>query len=90
YLRALAAMYIHMMFCAVEVYEILELLMKDYRKLHYRDMAGYSLVFFDEFIYQLLNDKHVCDIILPHLPKQQILEESGELGLCKSRLLEAM
>lgn len=90
YLRALAAMYIRMTFRAVEVYEILEPLMKDYRKLRYRDMAGYSLVFFDEFIYQLLNDERVCDIILPRLPKRQILEESGELGPRKSRLLEAM
>ncbi|KAI6036791.1 hypothetical protein PISMIDRAFT_68455, partial [Pisolithus microcarpus 441] len=75
---------------AHQVYEILEPLMKDYRKLRYRDMAGYSLVFFDEFIYQLLNDERVCDIILPRLPKRQILEESGELGPRKSRLLEAM
>lgn len=90
YMRALAAMYIRMTFRAVEVYETLEPLMKDYRKLRYRDMAGYSLIFFDEFIYQLLSEERVCDIILPRLPKRQILEESGELGPRKSRLLEAM
>lgn len=90
YMRALAAMYIRMTFRAVEVYEILEPLMKDYRKLRYRDMAGYSLVYFDEYIHQLLTEERVCDIILPRLPKRQILEENGELGPRKSRLLDAM
>jgi pre-mRNA-splicing factor 38A len=41
YLRALAAMYIRMTFQAVEVYEILEPLLKDYRKLRQRDMSKY-------------------------------------------------
>ena len=40
YLRALAAMYVRMTFRAVEVYEILEPLLKDYRKLRYRDMCN--------------------------------------------------
>ena len=39
YLRALAAMYIRMTFRAVEVYEILEPLLKDFRKLRYRSMG---------------------------------------------------
>lgn len=39
YMRALAAMYIRMTFHAVEVYETLEPLMKDFRKLRYRDMC---------------------------------------------------
>ncbi|KIM58703.1 hypothetical protein SCLCIDRAFT_1218394 [Scleroderma citrinum Foug A] len=90
YMRALAAMYIRMTFRSVEVYEILEPLMKDYRKLRYHDMAGYSLVYFDEFIYQLLTEERACDIILPRLPKRQTLEESGEIGPRKSRLLDAM
>ncbi|GAB1517224.1 hypothetical protein RhiTH_000268 [Rhizoctonia solani] len=39
YLRALAAMYIRMTFPPVEVYELLEPLLKDYRKLRLRNMA---------------------------------------------------
>ena len=39
YLRALAIMYIRMTFRSVEVYEILEPLLKDYRKLRYRGMS---------------------------------------------------
>lgn len=41
YMRALAAMYVRMTFRAVEVYEILEPLMKDYRRLRYRDMCTF-------------------------------------------------
>ncbi|KAH7889863.1 PRP38 family-domain-containing protein [Phlebopus sp. FC_14] len=90
YMRALAAMYIRMTFRTVEVYELLEPLMKDYRKLRYRDMAGYSLTYFDEFIHTLLTEERVCDIILPRIAKRQTLEETGEIGPRKSRLLDAM
>jgi len=90
YMRALAAMYIRLTFRAVEVYEILEPLMKDYRKLRYRDMAGYTLTHFDEFVYNLLTEERVCDIILPRIAKRQTLEENGDIGPRKSRLLDAM
>lgn len=39
YLRALAAFYIRMTFRAVDVYELLEPLLKDFRKLRYRNMS---------------------------------------------------
>ena len=39
YLRALAALYIRMTFRAVDVYELLEPLLKDYRKLRSRNMC---------------------------------------------------
>ncbi|KAF9532373.1 PRP38 family-domain-containing protein [Crepidotus variabilis] len=90
YLRALAALYIRMTFPGAEVYETLEPLLKDYRKLRLRNMGGYVLTFIDEFVYELLTEERVCDIILPRLPKRQILEDNGELGPRKSRLLAAM
>jgi len=90
YLRALAAMYIRMTFRAVDVYEMLEPLLKDYRKLRYRDMAGYTLTFMDEFVDQLITEERVCDIILPRLAKRQVLEENGDIGPRKSRLLDAL
>ncbi|KIM87668.1 hypothetical protein PILCRDRAFT_815248 [Piloderma croceum F 1598] len=90
YLRALAAMYIRLTFRAVDVYEMLEPLLKDYRKLRNRDMGGYSLTFMDEFVDQLLTEERVCDIILPRLAKRQVLEENGEIGPRKSRLLDAL
>ena len=42
YLRALAAIYIRMTFRAAEVYEVLEPLLKDYRKLRYRDQSKHT------------------------------------------------
>ncbi|THU99154.1 PRP38-domain-containing protein [Dendrothele bispora CBS 962.96] len=90
YLRALAAIYVRMTFRAVEVYELLEPLLKDYRKLRYRDMGGYRLTFIDEFADSLLSEERVCDIIMPRLPKRQVLEENGDIGPRKSRLLDAL
>jgi pre-mRNA-splicing factor 38A len=52
--------------------------------------AGYNLTFMDEFVDQLLTEERVCDLILPRLQKRSILEENGELGPRKSRLLDAM
>jgi len=83
-------MYIRMTFRAVEVYDLLEPLLKDFRKLRMRSMAGYTLTFMDEFVDSLLVEERVCDIILPRLQKRQILEENGEIGPRKSRLLDAM
>ncbi|KZP29921.1 PRP38-domain-containing protein [Athelia psychrophila] len=90
YLRAVAAFYVRLTFRAVDVYEILEPLLKDYRKIRYRDMAGYTLTYMDEFVNQLLTEERVCDIILPRMAKRQTLEENGEIGPRKSRLLDAL
>ncbi|KAI0747816.1 PRP38 family-domain-containing protein [Daedaleopsis nitida] len=90
YLRALAVFYIRMTFRPVDVYEILEPLLKDYRKIRYLGMGGYSLIYMDEFVDQLLTDERVCDLILPRLTKRDVLEELGEIGPRKSRLLDAM
>lgn len=106
YLRALAAMYIRMTFRAAEVYEILEPLMKDFRKIRYRNQSasffalsvllcsphtdGYHLTYMDEFVDSLLTEERVCDIILPRITKRDVLEDNGEIGPRKSRLLDAM
>lgn len=51
YLRALAAIYIRMTFQATEVYDVLEPLLKDYRKLRYRDQSKHTA--YDHAIYHL-------------------------------------
>ncbi|KAK0445393.1 PRP38 family-domain-containing protein [Armillaria borealis] len=79
YLRALAAMYIRMTFRAVEVYDLLEPLLKDFRKLRLRNMAGYSLTFIDEFADALLTEE-----------AHKFLKKTGDIGPRKSRLLDAM
>ncbi|CUA75058.1 Pre-mRNA-splicing factor 38A [Xenopus laevis] [Rhizoctonia solani] len=90
YLRALAAMYIRMTFPAVEIYELLEPLLKDYRKIRLRNMAGYSLTYMDEFVDQLLTEERVCDIILPRMAKREVLEDTEGLAPRTSVLLNAM
>jgi len=90
YLRALAAIYVRMTFRPADVYEILEPLLKDYRKLRYRDQSSYRLAYMDEFVDQLLNEERVCDLILPRIAKREVLEENGELAPRQSRLLAAM
>lgn len=52
--------------------------------------AGYYLTYIDEFVDQLLNEERVCDIILPRIPKREVLEENGEVTPRQSRLLDAM
>ena len=97
-----------MTFRPVDVYEVLEPLLKDYRKLRYRNQceyssfvatqpivkllssAGYHLTYIDEFVDELLNEERVCDLILPRIPKRDVLEENGELAPRQSRLLAAM
>ncbi|CAA7267962.1 unnamed protein product [Cyclocybe aegerita] len=65
YLRALAALYIRMTFRPVDIYELLEPLLKDYRKLRQRNMTGYSLVFMDKFVYSLLTEERLEQIKKP-------------------------
>lgn len=50
YLRALAAMYIRLTFRAVDVYEMLEPLLKDYRKLRNRDMGKWLILSNSRFV----------------------------------------
>ncbi|KAJ7273382.1 PRP38 family-domain-containing protein [Mycena rebaudengoi] len=87
YLRALADFYLRMTFRAVDVFEPV---LKDYRKLRLRNMAGCSLTYMDEFSEQLLTEERVCDRILPRLTKRCTLEENGEIGPRQSRLLDAL
>ncbi|EJU05031.1 PRP38-domain-containing protein, partial [Dacryopinax primogenitus] len=90
YLRALAALYIRLVFRPAEVYELLEPLLKDYRKIRLRNMSGYVLTYMDEYIDELLREERVCDIILPRMTKRDILEEVEGLAPRQSLLLDAM
>lgn len=81
-------MYIRLTFRSMEVYEILEPLMKDYRKLRYHQVGGYILTTFDEFVDDLLIKDRVCDIILPRLTRRDVLEETEGLPPRKSLLDE--
>ncbi|KAI8911293.1 Pre-mRNA-splicing factor 38, partial [Powellomyces hirtus] len=80
YLRALGAFYLRLTGSSVEIYQYLEPLLLDYRKLRRRNISGeFELTYMDEFVDQLLRSDRVCDTILPRITKRHILEESGEL-----------
>ncbi|KAF9915526.1 hypothetical protein BX616_005976 [Lobosporangium transversale] len=78
YLRALGAFYLRLVGKPVDIYNYLEPLLDDSRKLRKRG-AGYSIIHMDEFIDDLLREERVCDIVLPRLVKRHVLEDAGEL-----------
>ncbi|TPX70029.1 hypothetical protein SpCBS45565_g02062 [Spizellomyces sp. 'palustris'] len=80
YLRALGAFYLRLTGTAVEIYQYLEPLLLDYRKLRRRNISGeFELTHVDEFVDDLLRSERVCDTILPRITKRHILEENGDL-----------
>lgn len=82
YLVALAAFYVRLTFePAREVYETLEPLLADGRKLRRRmgREGGYRCSFLDEFVDELLTKERVCGTSLRQLPKRIVLEDLGQL-----------
>ncbi|KAJ3304600.1 Pre-mRNA-splicing factor 38A [Kappamyces sp. JEL0829] len=78
YLAALAVFYLRLTGTSLEVYQTLEPLLEDRRKLRKRLPDGsYKLTFMDEFVDELLHSDHSCDTILPRLTKRYILEDQG-------------
>jgi pre-mRNA-splicing factor 38A len=86
YLRALGAFYLRLTANAVTVYNILEPLYCDYRKLAYRSTSGWEIKRMDEFIDELLCEELVCDIALPHILGRHQLELQGLMIPYKSCL----
>ncbi|KAF9928206.1 hypothetical protein FBU30_002549 [Linnemannia zychae] len=88
YLRALGAFYLRLVGKPVDIYNYLEPLLDDSRKLRKRGMGGYSLIHMDEFIDDLLREERVCDVVLPRLTKRYVLEDAGELDPRISQVLD--
>lgn len=86
YLRALGAFYLRLTGKSKEIYQYLEPLLNDYRKLRVRAGDGYSLTHMDSFIDDLLHKDRVCDIILPRLTSRYVLEQNDELEPRESAL----
>ncbi|PWY98077.1 PRP38-domain-containing protein [Testicularia cyperi] len=91
YLRALVAFYIRLTASSTDVYELLEPMLQDYRKLRWRGPGGdYYISHMDEFIDELLREERVCDIILPRLTKRDICEARDGLLPRISKLEDAL
>lgn len=80
YVRCLGAMYLRLTGNSLEVYEYLEPLLSDFRRIKkMTKMGAFEISHIDEFIDLLLNEDRVCEIILPRLQKRSVLEENGQL-----------
>ncbi|MBW0512121.1 hypothetical protein O181_051836 [Austropuccinia psidii MF-1] len=91
YLRALAAFYVRLTFTPLNVYQTLEPLLVDYRKLRVRELDGsFTLTTFDQFIDQLLTESIVLQVVLPRLTSRKVLEEMESLQVRKSTLAIAL
>ncbi|CAG8543422.1 21982_t:CDS:2 [Cetraspora pellucida] len=87
YLRALGAFYLRLVGTSLEIYQYLEPLLYDYRKLRKRTIdGGFTIIHMDEFIDELLREDRVCDTILPRIIKRYVLEENDELQPRESAL----
>ena len=80
YLTALSAFYIRLTGTSKEIFEQLEPLLQDKRKLRRKLITGsYDITFMDEFVDELLTSDRCCDTILPRLTSRFTLEEQGDL-----------
>jgi len=79
YARILGAFYMRLVGTSVDVYNYLEPLYNDFRRIRVKTDEGYLVYHVDEFISDLLHNDHVCDITLPHLPKRMLLEHAHKL-----------
>ncbi|OCL13656.1 pre-mRNA-processing factor, partial [Glonium stellatum] len=75
YLRALAAFYIRLAWEPVEIYQTLEPLLSDYRKLKRRTRDGFTLTYMDQFVDDLLTKDRMCATSLWKLPSRANLED---------------
>jgi pre-mRNA-splicing factor 38A len=87
YVRVLGAFYKRLSGRPANIYESLEPLLTDYRKLRYRDTYEWRLQHVDEFIHALLTESRVCGISLPRLPARQVLQDEGYLDEYKSPIV---
>lgn len=83
YVRALGCFYVRMTGSPPDIYEALEPLYRDKRKLRVWSAASqeWSILHMDEFIHQLLDPKNnIMGLALPRLPQRRALQEAGYLA----------
>jgi pre-mRNA-splicing factor 38A len=89
YLSMLAAVYIRLVAPSHEVYELLEPMLADYRKIRIRNADGtFGIVHIDQVIDCLLQESFYLSISLPRLTPRFALENAGKIGSRESRLFQ--
>lgn len=87
YVRVLGAFYLRLTGTVADVYQYLEPLYNDYRKIRHKLSDGnFTLTHVDEFIDELLTKDYSCDTALPRIQKRWVLEASGTLEPRRSAL----
>ena len=83
YTRALGAIYLRLCGRPADIYQSLEALYSDGRKLRnyntHDALNRWNFVHMDEFVHQLLTQPHAVGITLPRLPLRTALQEAGYL-----------
>ncbi|KAF5841593.1 PRP38 family-domain-containing protein [Dunaliella salina] len=80
YVRLLGAFYMRLVGRPLEVYQYLEPLYNDYRKIRVMTKEGkYMVSHVDELVDAMLNKDHLFDIALPRIPTRYALEKTGQL-----------
>lgn len=79
YVRLLGAFYMRLTGTPLDVYQYLEPLYNDYRKIKVWTPEGEKISHVDEFVWELVHGNFLCDISLPPIPKRFVLERSGAL-----------
>ncbi|KCV72462.1 hypothetical protein, variant [Fonticula alba] len=80
YLRALGAFVFRLIAPSADIYNYLEPLLIDLRKLRMRNQEGeFYLSFLDSFVDELLTETHVLGVPMPTLVQRHVLEAAGTL-----------
>ncbi|KAG7879825.1 hypothetical protein KL905_001318 [Ogataea polymorpha] len=88
YLTALAALYVRITCHSVAVYQKLEPLLADYRRLNIIENQTVKSIYLDEYIDELLQGNKFLDMVLPRLIDRLVLEDQELLGPRQSSMQE--
>lgn len=72
--------YLRLIGSAQEIYTVCEKFISDPRPMNLREISGeYRLKHMDEFVDDLVREQIMFDIVLPRLPKREVLQDQGLL-----------
>ena len=75
YARVLGAFYLRLVGSPLQIYEYLEPLLNDYRKIRLRNIdSSYTITYVDELVDRFLNESDIFDCTIPRIPPRRILE----------------
>ncbi|TMW59732.1 hypothetical protein Poli38472_004801 [Pythium oligandrum] len=79
YVTLLGAVYLRLVGKPLEVYQLLEPLYSDYRKIRKRNVMGWEISHVDEIVDSLLREEFYIDLSLPRLIDREYFEKNGSL-----------